>query len=64
MADNMHILEISKNEMTVGINALIVKDNKVLLGLRIGKREALETGDLLAERQDVEKVLNRLCKES
>ena len=38
MADNMHILEINKNEIPVGINALVVKDSKVLLGLRIGKR--------------------------
>ncbi len=67
MADNMHVLEINKNEIPVGINALIVKDNKILLGLRIGNRGGSGNWGLIGGKarcgESIEQTMQREMKE-
>ena len=48
MKNNMDILSIAKNELTIGINALIINDkNQILLGLRAGHRGGAGTYGLI-----------------
>ena len=48
MKDNMDIISISKNEVPIGINALIINEKKqILLGLRAGKRGGTGTWGLI-----------------
>ncbi len=67
MADNMHILEINKNEIPVGINALVIKDNKILLGLRIGNRGGSGNWGLVGGKaicgESIEETMQRELKE-
>ena len=48
MEDKMSVLSIERNEMTIGINALIINDkNQILLGLRAGHRAGAGTYGLV-----------------
>ena len=66
--DNMHILSIKKNELPIGINAIILNDkNQILLGLRAGHRGGAGTYGLVGGKtvcgESIEETCSREIKE-
>ena len=68
MEKNMNILELGKNELTIGINALILNEhNQILLGLRAGHRAGAGTYGLVGGKtkkgESIEETAQREIKE-
>ena len=63
MKNNLDILSIAKNEMTIGINALIINDkNQILLGLRAGHRGGSGTYGLIGGKTRVGESIEETCQ--
>ena len=63
MKDKMNILSIAQNEMTIGINALIINNkNQILLGLRAGHRAGVGTYGLVGGKTICGETIEETCK--
>ena len=63
MADNMNIVSIDKNDLPIGINALIINDkNQILLGLRAGHRGGVGTYGLVGGKAQKGESIEEACK--
>ena len=63
MNDNMNIVSIAKNDLPIGINALIINENnQILLGLRAGNRGGAGTYGLVGGKAQKGESIEQACK--